>query len=232
MVLGIIKESQPDLVVHLGDLLDCYDISSFGKDPTRKHTLQTEIDLAREHLHQVSQLAPGARKILLGGNHEDRLRKTLWNLKDAPRALTQLRIFQKVMTWPQLLELDAIGWDFRDYATNQQPVTDAIPRLLLKHGDVARKWSGATAKAEWEKHAKSGMSGHCHRVGSFYHRDLNGSHVWMEAGCTCTLTPEYVRQPDWQQSCFVVTYSEDWFHIATVYIESGRAMWREKEFAA
>lgn len=230
VVKGIIKEAQPDLVCHVGDLLDCYTISRYSTDPARLQTLQGDIDGARTLLHEIAQLAPQADRLLLGGNHEDRLRKTIWDLKGAQKQLATLRVFQRSMTWPVLLDLESIGWDFVDYT--KQPVVGRIPKLLLKHGDVVRKWSGWTAKAEWEKHARSGVSGHTHRLGTFYHRDLNGSHVWQEAGCTCDLAPEYVRQPDWMHGCLVVTYTDDWFHIATIYIENGRAVWRQKEYAA
>ena len=231
VIQGIIKDAKPHLIVHLGDLVDCYQgLSKYSTDPTRLHSLQDEIDAARAHLHHISQLAPDAEKLLLGGNHEDRLRKTIWDLPGRYRALTQLRVFQHSMTWPVLLELESIGWDWADYRA--QPVIGKIPKLLLKHGDTVRKWAGATGLAEWQKHAKSGVSGHTHRLGTFYHRDLNGSHVWHEVGCTCTLNPEYVRQPDWTHGALVVTYSDDWFHVATVYIENGRAVWRQKEYAA
>lgn len=228
VVLGIIKEAQPDFIGHLGDLGDCYKISRYSTDPTRHQSTQDDIDAMRTHLHQVSQLAPKAEKLLLGGNHEDRLRKLIWDLPGAARELPRLRVFQKAMTWPVLLGLDEIGWDFVDY--NKQPVVGRIPKLLLKHGDIVRKWSGFSAKAEWEKHARSGVSGHTHRAGAFFHRDLNGSHVWYEAGCTCLLEPEYVRQPDWQHACIVVTYNEEWFHGSIVYIQNGRAVWRGQEF--
>lgn len=230
VLFGIIREAQPDLIVNMGDATDCYTISRFLTDPTRLQNLQDDLDATRAHVHQVAQLAPQARRILLGGNHEDRLRKTIWDLPGAARELAKLRVFQKAMTWPNLLDLDAIGWEWIDYT--KQPAPNIIPRLVLKHGDVVRKWSAWTAKAEWEKHARSGASGHTHRLGTFYHRDLNGSHVWHETGCLCNLDPEYVRQPDWQHGCLVVTYSEDWFHIAVVYIENGKAMWRQKEFVA
>jgi len=230
VVFGIIKDVRPDLLAHVGDLVDCYTISKFSVDPMRLDGLQGEIDAGREHLHQASQLAPNAEKLLLGGNHEDRLRKLIWDLKGAHRELPKLRVFQRNMTWPVLLDLVNVGWDYCDYT--KQPVVGRIPKLLLKHGEVVRKWSAWTEKAEWEKYARSGLSGHSHRKGAFYHRDLNGSHTWHGTGCTCSLEPEYVRQPDWQQGCLVVAYTEDRFHIEDVYIEQGRAIWRGKEFAA
>lgn len=232
VVQGLIKDTKSDLIVHLGDLLDCYDISKYDTNPARLHSLQDEIDLARVHLHQVAQLAPDAEKLLLGGNHEDRLRKTIWGLKGGARELARLRIFQKTMVWPVLLELDAIGWEWADYHGDAQPVVGRIPKLLLKHGDAVRKWAGATGLAEWQKHGKSGISGHVHRMGSFTHRDTNGAQGWWEIGLTGLLNPEYIRCPDWNQSCAVVTYTDNWFHVEPIYIEAGRAMWREKEFAA
>lgn len=230
VVLGIIKDAQPDFVCHVGDLGDCYKISRYSTDPTRQQSMQDDIDAMRIHIHQVSQAAPKAQKLLLGGNHEDRLRKLIWNLEGAARELPRLRVFQRAMTWPVLLGLDEIGWDFVEYL--KQPVVGRIPRLLLKHGTVVRKWSAFSAKGEWEKHARPGVSGHTHRLGAFFHRDLNGSHVWYESGCTCSLDPEYACQPDWQHGCLVVTYNEEWFHGSLVYIQDGRAVWRTKEYVA
>lgn len=230
VVHGIIKDVRPNLIVHGGDANDCYTISRYSTDPARLQTLQDDLDSTRQMFYGISEIAPDAEKVFLGGNHEDRLRKLIWDLKGAARELGKLRVFQKAMTWPVLLDLESIGWDYVDYM--HQPLVGKIPRLLLKHGEVVRKWSAWTAKAEWEKNARSGVSGHTHRMGTFYHRDLNGSHVWQEAGCTCSLTPEYVRQPDWQHGCLVVSYTSDWFHIEPVYIENGNAHWRGKEFAA
>lgn len=230
VVRGIIKDVQPNLVVHVGDLLDCYSISSFDQNPLRRNSLQDEIDQAGGHLHQTAQCAPDAERIYLGGNHEDRLRKLIWKLQGASRELARLRVFQRVMTWPSLLGLEQIGWEYVDYT--DQPLVGRLSKLLLKHGDIVRKWSGWSAKGEWEKHAKGGISGHTHRLGAFYHRDMGGSHVWHETGCTCSLKPEYVRHPDWQHACLVIMYTDERFQVEPVYIQDGKALWRAQEFAA
>jgi hypothetical protein len=56
----------------------------------------------------------------------------------------------------------------------------------------------------------------------------------METGCTCTVDPEYMVDPDWQQGCVLVTHTKDGerYHAEDIYIEAGRAMWRDKEIAA
>jgi hypothetical protein len=92
-----------------------------------------------------------------------------------------------------------------------------------------------TARAEYARYTMSGISGHTHRLGKFYQRDLRDGHVWLEGGCTCRITDvEYVPHPNWQQGCVVITYKTDgsWFNAQEIYIQQGKAMWGAKEFAA
>jgi hypothetical protein len=232
VVQRIILEAEADRVVHIGDLLDCYDISKYSKDPNRLHGLQDEIDLARVHLHQIAQLAPAAERWLLEGNHEDRLRKTIWDLPGASSALPRLGAFQEAMTWPHLLGLADIGWHW--VPTHLQSRTSILPKLITKHGTLVRKWSSWTAKGEWEKYGKGGLSGHTHRMGAFYHRDHNGAHLWVETGCTCKLDPEYILDPDWQNGAVVVTHTKDGerYAVEQIYIQDGMGIYNGKEIRA
>lgn len=232
VVKAIIKDVQPDVVVHLGDLLDCYHLSNFDRDPNRLFSIQDEINWGRAHLHEVAQLAPGAERWLLEGNHEDRLKRTIWRLTGAASSLPQLDVFHEAMTWPKLLKLDEIGWEW--VPTGLQSKTPILPKVITKHGTTVAKWSGNTAKAEWLKYGKSGMSGHVHRLAEFVHRDHNGSHKWVEAGCTCQLDPEWTSDPDWHQGCVIYTGSEtgDWFNLETVYIQDGKGMYRDTLYQA
>jgi hypothetical protein len=232
VILGIIKDVQPDVVIHGGDLCDAYTISSFNKNPDRLGSLQDEIDKARHLLHQISQIVPRARKAMLEGNHEARLTKTIWSLPGTASELARLRAFKAAMVWPNLLGLDEIGWEF--VPVSRQPAVDILPRLALKHGELARKFSGMSARAEYDKYTMSGISGHTHRLAKFYRRDLRDGHVWIEGGCSCRITEvEYAHHPDWQQGCVFTAHSPDgWFHAQEIYIERGRAFWGGKEFAA
>jgi hypothetical protein len=226
VVLGIGRDVQPHTVVHVGDLLDCYKLSRFSKDPNRIHGLQDEIDMARRFLWQVRESFPSADCWWLEGNHEDRLRKTIWDLPGGGAELARLTAFRRAMTWPAIMELDAIAWRFVEgHAQTRNPI---IPKLITKHGTVVRKWSAMSGKGEWERYGKGGISGHTHRLGKFYHSDHNGAHLWTESGCTCTTSPEYMVDPDWQQGCLVVTHTEDGerYAIEEVYVQDGRAVWR------
>ena len=230
VVMGIVKDVQPDVLIHGGDLVDAWQVSRFDKDPTRQDTLQDNIDQARAHLHQMAQVAPNARRVLLEGNHENRLTRAICGLDGVQRELAKLRAFQEAMTWPVLLGLDEIGWEW--VPEKVQSKTAILPKIITKHGTVVRKWAGATARGEWERYGKSGISGHTHRIGAWHHRDSNGLATWVEGGCTCLLEAEYGSDFDWAQGCVVLTWTADHrlMDVETVSIRDGTALYRGKEY--
>lgn len=232
IVQAIAEDTQPDFLVHVGDLLDCYSLSRYDKDPKRKETLQDEIDQARMHLATMRLASPKSRFLLLEGNHEDRLRRTLWNLDGPASVLASLTAFNKAMSWPALLGTEEMGVEF--IPANEQTKQTHLPKFILKHGTVVRPTSGATAAGEWKKYSKSGASGHTHRLGQFYHRDQNGNHVWVETGCTCSITPDYTLDPDWQQGAVFMSFEEKTgaFQAETIYIHNGLAVFRGRCYGA
>ncbi len=230
IVQAIAEDMQPDFLIHGGDLLDCYSLSRFDKDPSRKESLQDEIDQARAHLAAMRLASPNSRFIALAGNHEDRLRRTLWNMDGPAATLGQLTAFRKAMTWPALLGLDELGIEWVD--CNDQSKQRFLPKFILKHGTIVRKQSGATAAAEQAKYNKSGSSGHTHRLGVIWHRDANGSHVWIETGCTCDTSPSYTTDPDWQNGCLFLTFDAITGAVAPepVFVHNGIGVFRGKTY--
>ena len=232
VVQGIAKDVKPDVLLNNGDLVDCWSISRFDKDPARRDTLQDNIDEARQHLHEMAQVAPKARRVLLEGNHESRLQRLICSLEGAHRELPKLRAFQAAMTWPVLLELDGVGFEW--VPERAQSKTPILPKIVTKHGTVVRKWSGATARGEWEKYGASGISGHTHRLGHFMHRDHNGTASWIETGCTCLLDPPYGSDFDWAQGCVVLSWNKDRRLMQTevISMRDGSAIYRGREYNA
>jgi hypothetical protein len=181
------------LVVH--ECHDFYSISRFDKDPERLNSLQDEIDQVTGYFKILRQTCPESRIILLKSNHLDRLRKYLW--RQAP-ALNSLRAL-KVTT---LLELEKSNIEYMD--------TLCYKDVLFKHGDLVRKDSGMTARAEFGKEGMSGVSGHTHRLASHYRRLRGGEYVWLESGCLCNLEPEYVNGTvDWQHGLSLVSFKNE-----------------------
>jgi predicted phosphodiesterase len=227
---AIAQDMQPNFLVHMGDLLDCYGISSYDKDPHRKETLQDEIDQARAHLAAMRLASPASRFILLEGNHEQRLQRVLWNLPGPAATLNQLTAFQKAMTWPSLLGLDELRIEWVE--TNDQAKQRFLPKFIVKHGTIVRTRSGLTASAEQMKYNKSGASGHTHRLAAVWRKDSNGSHVWIETGCCCDVNPQYCTDPDWQQGCLFLTFDAATGAVTPepVFIHNGLGVFRGRTY--
>jgi hypothetical protein len=86
-----------------------------------------------------------------------------------------------------------------------------------------------SAKGEWEKYGHSGLSGHTHRLGQFFHNDHNGTATWTEFGCTCLLNPPYGTDFDWQQGFGVLRWSPDEriLHTDLYSLRDGATLYQE-----
>jgi predicted phosphodiesterase len=237
VVQAIAVDAKPDVIVHVGDGLDCYKLSSkFDPNPERLHTAQDEIDAYRVHLEQMAQLCPEARRYVLEGNHEDRMRRLLWSLPWDVQQLTSLRKVREVLQWPALLDLGTIGFTW--IPLKEQTRTAILPKFIVKHGVKVSVDSAMSARREMKTHSYSGASGHTHRKGIFYQSKGGidrGNYVWLELGCTCDLNPEYAKDPpNWQSGCAVIHFNTrtGGFHIEDFYIHEGNAMASGKEYSA
>lgn len=218
MALSFIKEQKPAKVHLLGDISDCYSISRFVKDPRRKEDLQEDLDLTMDFLDKVRDAAGDAQIIYSEGNHEFRLRRYL---ASEARALSGLRS----LNLPSLLQFDRLKILWRPH---DRPYR--IGALLYTHGQLIRKWSGATARAHFEKYGCCVIHGHSHRLGAFYRRDISDTYIASESGCLCGLNPDYCTAPDWQQGWSVVWTQYKYFHIEQVAVVQGRYNYHGKAY--
>jgi predicted phosphodiesterase len=193
LVLSFLQWFRPDSVYIIGDCLDFYAISRFNKDPQRMLSLQEELDAGVALLARIRKaIGNKARLVYLSGNHEHRLLRYLWDHPEIS-TLNSLRI-------PSLLRLDEVEADYHDYTEQLQ-----WHALLVEHGDRVRGKSSATACAMLESRGVCGVSGHSHRLGTFYRTDNSGVKMWMENGCLCSLSPSYlIGKPNWCQGFSIV----------------------------
>jgi hypothetical protein len=211
------RSEQPEIIV-LHEVHDFYELSRFDKDPARQFDLQDEIDLVNGYMDKLRKACPKSRLILLESNHLARLKKFLW--RNAP-ALNSLR----ALKLEKLLELDKFNIELKEHFM--------FKGVLFKHGDLVRKFSSYTAKGEFEKENVSGASGHTHRLGLYFHTVRGGAHVWMECGCGCKLTPEYITGiPNWQNGFGVFCFEEKGKHFypTVVPIINHQLFWGNKTF--
>jgi UDP-2,3-diacylglucosamine pyrophosphatase LpxH len=208
--LEFIRQHRPSRVHLLGDICDCYAVSRFVKDPRRKDDLQWELDKTANFLAEVRDAAGDAQIIFSEGNHEFRLQRYL---ASEARALAGLRS----LSLPELLGLNKLGILYR---AHDQPYR--VGTLLYTHGQLVRKWSAGSAKGHFEKYGSCVIHGHTHRLGTFYHRDIDTVYGAWENGCLCDMNPDYCTAPDWQQGWSVVWTRGDFFHVEQVCVVKGR----------
>lgn len=194
-VLDFARYYKPNVFVVNGDFFDFYAVSSYSKDPAREESLQEELDRGAALLKAFkAACAPGARLVFLAGNHEDRLRRYLWN--QAP-ALSKLR----ALAFETVTGLDALG--FETYAYGE---VVGLGKLHFVHGDLVRKGAGMTAKGMLQRYRVNVVHGHTHRVGHVMETTLGGEFAAWEMGCLADLRPEYIKGvPDWQHGVGVGT---------------------------
>jgi predicted phosphodiesterase len=205
-VFDCIVDNQPKYIVLLGDILDCYSLSRFLKNPGRYRNLQDEIDIFYKMMRSLMKEIPTTEIHYVLGNHENRL-STLVKEKDGLYGL-------KGLEPEQIFRLDELG-----IPCHRTKVV--IDDFIYYHGDVVRKDSAYSAKQEFYDHnCHSGISGHTHRAGSYYKTYAKEVGFWLENGCLCKMDPDYINDPDkanWQH-CINVIDSYDGLNQGTQII--------------
>lgn len=205
------RDLKPSGVDIIGDLIDCYPLSRFDKNPLRKTNIQGEIDLAHEFLLELRHAVGDTCDIRYSeGNHENRLKRILWGRAKELAPLRNLDI-------PQLLSLRELGIR---YFRPEAPYK--IGRLWYLHGDLARKcnWSvsygGAMASAVCKRIGASALMGHSHQMGHVCFNSWAGLAEGFEVGCLCRFDLEYlVGVPQWQQGWATVDYTPSGYYDVT-----------------
>lgn len=185
------KSVKPHGVVLNGDIVDCYAISDYDKDPTKAltHGLQKEVDGVQELL---ADLKDANEKLWLLGNHEDRWRRLLWRIPGLAGVSN--------LTFDKVFAPESYGFSIKPYGAFIE-----LGHLMVTHGFIVRQKSAYSAQAHFQRLGTSVLVGHTHRLGAHYHTNRRGPHVALENGCLCKLSAEYVQFPDWQQGFTYVT---------------------------
>jgi len=222
IMLEILNDSQPDSVINLGDMVDCYTLSDFLRDPNRKESLQDEIDIARGINLMVRQAAPNAVIDEFEGNHEERLRRALWRAEKAQAVLFSLTNMKREATWPKLLDLEGVGINWHPTGT----IKEIAPNFYAHHGDVKGD--------PFAKFQVNGISGHIHKFLMRTARTVKEQVEWFTCPTLGTLNPEYDCHPQWQNGFWFLTHDiEAGTRTAEpVRIQDGAALFRGRKYTA
>lgn len=219
--LDMASSLQPDGIDIIGDLIDCYTISRFDKNPRRKHNLQDEITSACVLLGAIRNVCPNADIRYSEGNHENRLERMLWSTAKHLAPLHCLSI-------PKLMGLKELNIRYFDPKAPYK-----IGNLYYLHGDVGRKQNfsksagGRNADAIARAIGGSVICGHSHQMGYSAFRSWERNLEGYEVGCMCRFDLEYViGVPPWQQGWTIVDFTKSGLYrvefVRVVETKTGR----------
>lgn len=199
---------QPKVIVLNGDIMDMFMLSKFTKGEGRNP--MEEVVETRSVLESIRAVCSKSDIYYVIGNHETRLERYVLN--KAPELAS---LIEDVFS---ILKVS----DFNIRGCASLLVND---NLVFKHGTLLGNKSGLSAIKEMENAYMSGCSGHTHRLCKYIARKSGRKFFWIETGCLCDLTPEYMINPNWQNGFAVIEIKNGRvYHSKIVEIEKGEIL--------
>jgi hypothetical protein len=218
--LSYLKYWKPDKLILNGDIYDLHILSRHRKDWMTVPTLKEERDAARWFNSQARKAVGKDCEILsLLGNHDAR-----WDIAlndDSPH----LRPFSE-FSFESFFGLDESGIHLVKSRGLGGYARIKLGEVLVGHFEIARKDSGATAKALVLNNFGSVVAHHSHRMGQYERFTPNGRLLGQEGGCLCSMEPGYVEFPDWAQGFVTMerVSDKDRYHINPVRVVNGKIL--------
>lgn len=218
--IEFLKSKGVDGILLNGDILDCYSMSKFLKDP-RMRNMVDEFNILREFIDNLNSEfnCPIFYKI---GNHEERIEtSTLRNIPELINFIT----FENCLS-------DGGKFDFNEYKLTiikDKRVIKFTDNLSILHGHEYRVGMfSPVGIARWlyNKSRSNSACGHAHKKDSFSARDITQKTVETNSiGCLCELNPKYMPLNDWQAGFAYVRRTDDGgYKFFNALIENGKVL--------
>lgn len=207
-------ENKANAVLLNGDIMDCYSLSRWEKDP-RKRRFSQELEDTRQFLSYLKHRLPDAVIYYKLGNHELRY-----------------EAFLRIKA-PELLDVSEFRLDvllrFGELGVNL--ITDdriiQIGELNVMHGhEFGRSVFSPVnpARGYYMRSKTNILAGHNHQSSEHSEPNLNGQVVtaWS-TGCLCHLHPDYMRINKWNHGfAFIKVYKDGNFEVDNLRIIKGQ----------
>lgn len=205
----------PDCIILNGDIIDCYHLSSFEKDP-KKRSFKYELDMLKNFFLQLRELFPKQRIIYKLGNHEERYERYI--LQRVPEFLDM-----ELLNFENVIQAKQFGIEV---ITNKRVMK--VGNLNILHGHEMR--SGIIspvniARGFFMRTKSSTLGGHHHRTSEHIEQDLNGNIIGcFSTGSLCDLTPAYMPINSWNHGFALIESFGAEFHVRNLKIINGKVV--------
>lgn len=222
-----LADFKPDRLIIGGDFVDFWEVSKFSRVPRWGKALREEIEDSRAILQEIRQHVPNTKIEYIEGNHEFRLRSYL--MRQAPELYSL-----EGMSLPEQLHLPQMDIPFYAVKPGASHFIDnyiKVGQLYVGHFNTVSQHAGYTAKNIVDKKGISILQGHTHRYGVNCRRLADGKQlIGIENFCMCSLTPDYIADPNWQSGWSVIYHkkSSGRFHIYPIHVINYAFIWDGK----
>jgi len=212
--LDFCKKEKPDALLLNGDVLDCFQLSRFIKDPRKRHFAE-ELRIFKEMIEIFSKTLK-CKIYLKYGNHEERYENFL---------------FQKAK---ELIGVDEIELDniIKARANGIEVIKDK--RIIQGNGlNIIHGHEFSTgffspvnvARGLFLRGKTSALQGHSHQTSEHTESDMNGkiTTTWS-VGCMCELHPAYAPINKWNWGFCIVDLDKSGFQVRNKRIYKGEVL--------
>jgi hypothetical protein len=187
-------------IIHNGDILDFYRVSSHLKDPSAV-AFRREVEIGQAYWDWLTSQFPRAEIIHKEGNHEERLAHYVWSRAPELDGIQELTV-------PGLMLHAQTGVT---YVGDRRIIQ--LGKLPVVHGHEFQRGFAPpvnAARGLFLKAKMSAIAGHHHQSASNSERRLDGKIIktWG-LGCACDLRPRYCPMNNWTHGFAFVELSKD-----------------------
>jgi predicted phosphodiesterase len=209
------KKEKPDVVMLNGDIIDCFALSRYCKDPKKRH-FAGELAMFKEFFDILDKTFPNAKKVLKTGNHEDRYEQFLWQKAGELEGVEEFSLENIIKARASGIEV------IKDKRIINYNGLNIIHGHEFSNGffspvNVAR---GLFLRAK-----TSAIQGHNHQTSEHTESDMNGkmTTTWS-VGCLCELHPAYAPINKWNHGFSIIDASQDGFEVRNKRIYKSKVL--------
>lgn len=191
-----------DFILLNGDILDFYALSFFSKNPSINN-IKDEINTAKEFFKALREMYPKVRIIFYEGNHDERLRRYIWDKAPALYGIEEISL-------KSLTELDKHKIEFIENGGGWK-----IGSLHGLHGNEAGLKGGINvSRTMLLRTFENCLFNNFHKTSSSPAKTLDGKTLMnWSVGCLCGLKPKYRPINDWNWGFAIVETNEKEFQV-------------------
>lgn len=223
LLYTFLEDYQPQTIFLNGDMIDCFEISDFDKEPIKNKTLEKELKLMHNFLVEIRYICPDARIVWIFGNHEFRLRKFIYRNAPEFRFSLDNLIERDTKTEELDVEIVQLPSGFAKFADTYIKYEG----YLIGHFNKVTKHSAYTAKALVEDNGVNIIQNHTHRAGSYYKTTHDRLLEGHETGSLCS-PMTYTRNPNWQQGWGLLETIDKTTNYYQIIIKGGKFVFNGK----